>query len=492
MAISQGVFDLKIAQLNQETITSFKDHKRETPVIHPRNEKDTYIAGDVITFDLKGQGVDYINLNNCVLYFPIQCPNYGVYADRKWNHLLYGAVGSISRLQITSGSVDIMDFNSNYGKFVYLEILGNVDSENYKSWLCGFDNTYTSGSINYNDNFDALNYYRPSDLPVDVNEDPVIRTFRVPLITILDAGGYIPVYNLAEQLQIKLTLEKAKEVCWGGTTDNELKYEIKGPYMVLDGLTVLGGGKMNAQPYRFHSINAIAYKNQITKENENISYDIKKTSLKKHLGFFYNDETDYTWDYRIRRCFFGGNTPTNTQPDGTVSSDLCDTFVFNLGGVNFPYEQPVQGFDQYIQVLKYFHKYDLTNGLDDLWMYDLYSGWDWAKNIREPVQRLGTGETTYCQIPFVNSVLCANFDRLEQTSEIISGIDSERFDIQLRLTGLRRTGGGALKGRIRYTEPYTTTSVTIDKNLTGDLFYCCAFWYDCIVTFAGGQVNIKD
>jgi hypothetical protein len=490
MAISQGVFDLKIAQLNQETITSFKDHKRETPVIHPRNEKDTYIAGDVITFDLKGQGVDYVNMNNSILYFNVTCPNYGDETTRTWNHLLYGSMGLIARFQITSGSVDIMDINSNYGKFVYLELMGNVESENYKSWFNGIDGLFSSGSILFNDDLNLKQYYRPSDLPVNAQGDPVSRRFKVPLITILDAGGYIPVYNLAEQLQIKITLEKARDCIWGADTEAGLKYEVKSPTMQLDGLTVLGGGKMNDQPYRFHTVNAISYKNQITKSNENISYDIKKTSLKKHLGFFYNEQQSLEMDYRVRRCFFGGQTVSNfAGTNSTVSSDLCNTFVFNLGGVNFPYEQPLQGHDQYIQVEKYFHKYDLTNGLNDNWMFEIYSGWDYSKSIFEPYETaVASGLTQMSQIPFVNTVLCAGFDRLEQTGEIISGIDSERFDIQLRLTSLTRA---TTPGTFKYYEPFlpaTEVTVTFD----GDLSYCCLFWYDCIVTFAGGQVNIKD
>ncbi len=488
MALSQGVFDLKIAQLNQETITSFKDHKKESPKVHPRNEKDTYTSGDVITFDLKGQGVDYINMNNSALYLEIKPNNTTQGADDQDLNLLYGTCGLIARLQITNGSVDLMDINSNYGKFVYLEVLGNAGSENYKSKNVGIDGLWSSGLTNFQDDID-LQLECPSS--IDAN---VYHNFRVPLITILDAGGYLPVYNLAEQLQIKITLEQGRQCVWGGTTLSANNYLITRPFMVLDGLTVLGGGKMNNTPYRFHAINAISYKNQISNESESLSYDIKKTSLKKTMGFFYNEETDFTMDYRVRRCFLGGSTVGNHRGNvnGALVAPLCTNFVFNLGGKNFPYEQPLDEQSQYIQVEKYFHKYDLTNGLDDDWMMGFFSGWGVGKCIHEPYRRavVPAVDSLMTNIPFVNTILCCSFDRLDQTSEIISGIDSERFDIQLRFTGLSRI---ADQGIFAWFNPWGQGApVVTEFEFEGSIYYNAIYWYDCIVTFSGGQINIKD
>ena len=231
MATTTTVLDLKGSQQTQNTITVFKNHEKKWLKITPTLQKTSYKAGDLVRFAFKGQGGDYINFNGSSLWVHMK-------ASVDASLVPAGLLGLISRFQFRSGVFDFEDIH-HYDRYMTSMAYGNVKKNTQIldiKWK-------TSAPDTLSDNFQWL---------------------RVPLITCLDAGGYIPVYNLAEELEMRLTLNDPYKFIRKAEEDGaNITYEIDDLYFMVDGITATSGGTLNETPFKFHSHTCLGFQDQM-------------------------------------------------------------------------------------------------------------------------------------------------------------------------------------------------------------------------------------
>jgi hypothetical protein len=420
-----AITDLKEAQGQQNKIVVFKNHEKKYQKILPIQQLTTYKAGQVLEFSFKGQGVDYINFNGSTLMIQVTMSTVN-------QELPFGTEGFIQRFQFRSGTYDFQDIFG-YGRWLYSEIRGAM------KW-------------GYTDEL-SKNYSTQAGHPVGG-----ICWLRIPIVTCLDSAGYFPIYNLAEDLRIRLTLAPDLECCSCLSDHAGVRvgsYTINNAYFLVDGLTGISGSNLDDLPYKFHSINVIGFRDSIPNYDawgintlHKISYDIKKTSLKSCYCCI---RVNPTWVTPANQTNVQ-NLDTFNQTLGGGATGNIDSYTYTLGGIQFPFQNGVENDHQaYIQYEKHFHRQDsspLTTAFQNTY----------ANFVLLPAN---PGTTS-------DYAMYGDFDRLDQVSEIISGIDSERFPIQLSWTSLSN-------GLVAFT--------CIQE---------CWFTYDIVVTLVGGEIKIED
>jgi hypothetical protein len=390
-----AINDLKLAQNRTNEVTIFKNHEKKWQHITPYNSKGVYHAGDLLEFNLKGQGIDYINMNGSSLLVNIEFATGGA-------QLPFGTVGLINRFQFRSGAFDFQDI-INYNRFVFYTLMG--------SSKVGFTDSLTKTSLDSNTVGNLTNGN--------------VSWLKIPLITALDAGGYVPVYNLAEDLRLRITLEDTGVVSSGGGI-----YEISDAYLFVDGLTATSGANLDDSPYKFHTTNVIGFKDALSNSAViKISYDVKKTSLKGFLGqvCFGNNDTAY----KIRNSYI----------------NLCSQYKFTMGGINYPFQNYISvPVEAYIEFEKYFHRQDSS-----------------IVNTAFSVNYTNYSDTNETHVDI--GLLTGCFDKIDQSMDIVSGLDTERFPITVEIT-----------------------------NNLGTVFTTLFGWFtfDVIITIIGGEIKIED
>jgi hypothetical protein len=385
------ILDLKQAQQTQNSIITFKNHLKQKYVIHPLNSGSQFISGNILEFSLKGHGLDYINLGNSYLtcQLTLTTPSTNLFDARI--RMPLGTAGLINRVQVRIGSYDIQDIQY-YGQWFYWSQMNKM-------------------------------YQRANNLIIGIHADHNKQSYPsnteasviLPVWTCLDNGGYLPIYNLAEDLRIRIYLATPQEALAEynlplNADVNDINYIlpsflIEDPVFIVDGLIATQGSILTNEPYVFASENWLGFKDIFTQPQNNlpithkISFDIKKTSVKKNLCVYLKCPP---LNIYLQTYEFGG------------FNQWIESYYYSMGGQNFPYSDPVdEAIKKYVEFLKYNGRDNNTVEPNYLWNTSNYNGVS-NQNHRT----------------FSNACICGNFDRLPYQPSIISGLDTERYPIQ--------------------------------------------------------------
>ena len=428
-----GIFNLKKAQQSQKVGIVFKNHQKRWAKITPENKKELYNPGDVMKFRMKGQGVDYINFDSSFLMMQ-------VYVDAVTTHFLNGSYDMIYRQQTRSGAFNLEDVIE-ANRFLTFEFTGSVHG--------------------YHENHGFLDHFSQTSIGAASIDLPITKLtaiwVKVPFRTILDAGDYIPIYQLAETLDLIFTLNSTAKTLYSIAND----YHVVDAYILADGLVATNNSVLDNSPYKFPSVailnfvdqigNLINYNEANTKGlRKTVTHDIKKTSLKKWVGGFFSDTP----------VVFENLSHPREYP---LSLDV-EAIEFSMGGILYPY---INGLDSkqllWTEVQRYFHL--LENTISTIANRYLQYNTTWFR------------ESTADNIGFYNNhfpaFFCACFDRLNQRNDIVSGLDTERNDVNITFKGLK----GCIDG---------------NGNILPIMYLISFYIYNIMVTILGGEIKIED
>jgi len=464
----EGIRNLKLAQLRNNQLLTFKDHSRRWTRVYPQNAKFPYKENDLIKFSLKGADVDYINFNSSALVVTIKTFNSA--KEQAALLLPWTILGILKRYQLRSGIEDVEDIME-YGKMIWAEKMGTWKRNAQK---------IDQGWFSYK----RQNYVHNGEY-----------TFRIPLVTLLDMGGYIPAYNLAEQLKIIFTLAPNEEVLasqreelWGETVQAG-SYEIADLYWLIDGIVVRSGGEMDPAPYKFMTTSCYAIREVQEASIKTITnYDLHRTSLKKFMMFFQDLPQNFV--------NMTANTYTTYDQLANMRPLGLNGLAFSLGGVLWPYRNGLTNLlEMWFQFQKFFSRYD-SSGNEDNYLVEYEDGWKAPMEIHEPIVSTGyinpnnwregfalgagtlyfppTGTNTQIE----RTMYAVTLDVLDQENNVVSGMESERVDVQVQLSFdqvPRPIGYG--------TDP--------DENEGRILWRYSYFYYDVVVQIIGGQIKVE-
>jgi len=429
---TKGIFDLKAVQQNAREVVVFKNHLRQYIKIRPKNVRDNWTHGNTIEIPLVGQGLDYINFEGSMLVFTMSTAQGAGVPTYK---LAFGAAGLIQRYQLRAGTTDVEDID-NYGRYVWLNVMGHGHHD-----------------LNMSDAYMSKAMDQTFDNTKGVEE----RTMRIPLITIFQNAGYVPIYNIAEELVLRLELVNPLDWIFAANNAALVSYQVTDIYFLADGLTATSGGNLSDQAFRFHAHTAFSRVEELTPltpvRTDRFVYDLKKTSMKKFLAMF-----------------SAGRPANNTGAKRVMLSSEVDhpytNYGFSLGGQPFPFKETLKTpIEMYFQYQKYFHRQDaIGNATEGVADYDA-----------DIIQLAGTFIAAPNDIKRIYPA--AVFDKLDQIGTIVSGIDTERYDIVFELT---------YKTSQRPDPPAQATN---EFNATRLFVF---FVWDVIVTIIGGEIKIED
>jgi len=421
---TQGIYDLKAVQQNAQNVTVFKNHLRQYVKIRPKNQRPFWAYGNTIEIPLLGQGLDYINFAGSSLVVEMELVNLNdaqPYPDNV--EMLFGMCGLIRRYQLRAGAADIEDID-HYGRFMWLQMMGHA-------------------AITINETESLVNPFSNDTWNRTANQNH--RTFKVPLITMFEKAGYVPIYNIAEDLVLRLGLANPNDWLRGsgntGGVPNTASYRIRDAYFLADGMSATSGGQLSDQPFRFHTHTSFGRVETVPEGDsilERYVYDLKKTSMKKWIGMFAREKQV---------------DQQNTIEDGMESRANTDDFQYGffLGGQPFPFKETIKTpLDAFYQYKKYFNRQDAIGNADAGVVH-------YRNNFLIDATELHDFQRFYP---------CAVFDKLDQTGKVISGIDTERYDIELQI------------------------EANTDQLEVARLF--SYFTWDVIVTIIGGEIKLED
>jgi len=442
-----GIFNLKKAQQSQKQGIVFKSHQKRWAKISPENKKATYGANDEMKFKMKGQGVDYINFESSFLLVKIWATTYHHGADLG-QCFINGAHDLIYRQQTRSGAFNLEDVIE-VNRFLTMEFMGSV---------------HTNDAGHYKDYFAKIDIGVEDQLLPHTAETAV--WVKVPFRTILDAGDYIPVYQLAESLDLIFTLNTNGKTLLHKNFDGGLAntftsvYQITDAYILADGLVATNNSILDNTPYKFPSVAVINFVDQLPPMNayeatagaglqRTFTHDVKKTSLKKYLAGFFCDSYDTV-------------QALAQNPKKYPQSLNASTIEFSMGGILYPY---INGLDNkqlmWTEVERYFHLLENTiSTVASKWLNYEHHWFD-ASHI------VGGSYSEH-----FNTIYAAVFDRLNQRNDVVSGIDTERYDVNITFKGLR----GVLKNGVHL-----------------PIIYLVSFYlYNIMITIIGGEIKVED
>jgi len=418
--VSRAIFNLKQSVQAGLSKTVFKNHRRQKLYIRPINEKAYYVENDIVKFDLKGHGVDYINLQNSF----IMCEITGI-KDSNYNsptkqtiYLPYGTVGLLRRFRLLFGSVSLQDLE-NCGLLWWMLMYGSSVQEN-QNLGTGFTTT--------------------CDFKIDgTKNNPA--TMKIPFMTILDICKEIPIFQVADRVTMEFTLNSANNcICCEKEDTQGAKFMITKMRLVVDGRVATSGGILEGSEFTFHSWDWRGYQNFLNQEQKSfsISYDLKKSSVKRFIS---------KWVFPQATDFPAGTSFIKSEPN------QLKYWYFSMGGKYLPYDFPMDNtMIMYQQLLSFFH-------------LNFNMGFLTNQTIQYCTNT--DSSTGHALHNFLKNFFwfCCVFDRLPQNNQVMSGISTERFDIQLH--------------------------VDLAIQLLTPLLVSF-FEYDIIVHFRGGLIEIED
>lgn len=416
---SRGVFDLKGMQQSLHDLTVLKDHRKETLRIRPVNQKVEYSPGDIMTFNLKGQGLEYINLNGSLLFFRIMgTDNAGAFAAASL--ILNGAFSVIDRQEVRIGEENIEDYYKSNG-YMQLSTKGGIKVGNDGGiWYDQFSGTIV-----------ATDAHIANCQPTTAGG----RWFNVPFRTCLDAGGYLPIYNLAESLEIRFTFAPAIDVIYNAGAQ-DASYRITDAYLLADGVNTTSGAILNQKPFRFKTHFIECYRDQVTgpavigdRKTITVSHPIHRTSVNSWMGAFF-DRTGTAISAAAPAHSTGtANVGARLNPE----SQNLQSIEFSMNGKLMPYNFALDSKELlFTQLIKYMRMQD--NTLNDRWQTYLKFNDDLWWNL----DATAVGGLLNS---FPKAFFAVDFEVMDQTSDIVSGMSTIDQNIEIRMTGLNFCNG---------------------------------------------------
>jgi len=416
---AEAIFNLKSAQAPSQRVVVLKNHERKVVNIYPDSRKSEYLPGDIIEFSLKGQGLDYINLGDSTLWVKAAATD-PTHPDR--TRLLHGLFDIFQRQEIKYGSNTISD-NVACNKYLYLNYKGSVN----------YGGTLGAGWTS-NMSLTKLGPDSYAGYPFEPE-----RWHQVPFRTILDDAGYLPISNLAQNLTLRWTIAPPIEVIGPENYEENKEIPQNASYKILDiflelvGEVVLSGGELNAEPIKYHTLDYISFQNQISSAQAlttvypyqggadfSFSYPIHRSSLKSMIGAFFDNA-----GIPIEGTDSEAGVPTlgsrkNPQNQG------CYRIIPSIAGEYYPYRNGLRE-DAFIfrEVQRYFRKVDNTLGNSEISLIN-FNNQNWSSVITED-------NNIFTFRPFF---FCVNFDKIDQNSQITSGINTINTNVDCTWEGL--------------------------------------------------------
>ncbi len=203
-----GINNIKSAQKSSENI--LMNHWRQTVFIKPDAQRDYYWPSEEFTLTLKGPTIDYINLNNSYLYFKVRIISNNLIdsdnvpgQDKNTNFFPYvfagGGAAFIDTLTVFNGQQEIEKI-PNYNILMNLLIEHHL-RDKFRNEETLFNATPLDSA--YRDYLHVRD--RSTDSPKGQAWSKP-RWIQIPLVTTLEAGEYLPVYQLIQPIQIKIKL----------------------------------------------------------------------------------------------------------------------------------------------------------------------------------------------------------------------------------------------------------------------------------------------
>lgn len=450
---SVALTDLKQSQVKD--IIVLKNNKKNKLFVTPINDKDIYRQNDTMTFSIKPEGYHFIDFNTLCLSWDYGCfcdgttfVNQNFTSENHWMVPMFGAWSCIKRVELIVGSKVKEDID-HYNILTTFKIIGNLKL-GYFEKLNGCSLTVKERAFEcYTKGDTAVKFFR----------------YQIPLYGLLEAGGWLPIYNLAEDLRIRITFEKNTRCLMFGDQDWEdgnisltvkPSYHIKNARLSFNCINVTVGGKLDPIPYTFASkttdVTQFFWKSGVTTFSSYLQY--RKLSVQKLAIIQITDEM-WTRDYPTNKATADlfRQEILATYTDGGISGGLLGvtgSYLLKLGGVNYPYQDKVvHKIDMYNNYLEYFNDFDSNTNLSNRTV------------SYEPF--LAGGNSRQWDVGF-NFAVCISLQQLPFNNKVLSGINLELTPLHIILQG----------------------NHTVNTNV----FIFCT--QDVIVSFSAGTLNIEN
>ena len=193
------IFNLGETQRAKQQIINFKNHEYKLGIVRPKYAKEEYRGGDEMQFSLKGLGVDYLNFNNSRLRCEI---TYTIKGTGTVDTTLYilSSFWLINRLKFEYGTEVLCDI-SNYGRTLFNHWMGTSKVSN--------------PLVEYKLNVKANPVLTLDPFTGDDTKASKTTHVTIPLLTLFDEAGYVPMYKLADELIMTIKLPPAKNIMKG-------------------------------------------------------------------------------------------------------------------------------------------------------------------------------------------------------------------------------------------------------------------------------------
>jgi len=264
--------------------------------IEPDDRKATYSEKDIVTFPLVDRRLDYINLNNAILAFKVRLYNADEFVrdDFFQKVLTLGGLTFIHEIHLYQETTDF-EIIPYYNVARAIQIASQVPKH------------YT--------NEDTLMYLQTTDvayqerlLKHDAGGYSETHWVMVPLLTILDAAGWIPIYKLNAPIFLEITLEQFtasfQTQAYGGNAldnigapqtyvDTVYEWEISKMFLYAHGLVKLTKQGLSKESYTWWAQTIDVRRFQTTgAEEESVTFKHRSASLRSATAVFMDP---YTW-----------------------------------------------------------------------------------------------------------------------------------------------------------------------------------------------------
>jgi len=404
---------VNIKPLQQQTATMLTGHMSKQVDLYPDTQRDNYNPSEIFTITLNAIDVDYISFEDSVLWAKVKTTSTGnihycdinVNASRgksSWSNIhtrfkfpALGGASYIERFRIFAGTTEIQDYEKYYFLWGTLaEMAAPRGFENYENMLMNsraspkvVEMMRSDGDSHLNDPATALapaTAAPPAGTPVKGTYDVWIQ---IPLLSVFNDAGYIPNYQMGNKikLEFKLTpndlpyragyspgntaavsaavygnVEYVPNTQWTVAVpaaatimyieESKFSWVLKNIVLRVNGLTVLQGGQLDAQPVEIFTHSYSVMTSPTTGgADERIPFQIKKSSIRKLHAIFTDAQVSTNQDWNRSSidqwCRAGtvGSVNRSTVDTGTWPVEVgkeynpsITWFAVELGGKRFP------------------------------------------------------------------------------------------------------------------------------------------------------------
>lgn len=485
-----AITDVKELAQNMEDIVSLKNWTNRRVKIYPDYNRTKWTSEQTATFSISSTDLDMWDIQGSSIWIRLlirsgtgTAPHatMGVTLPR-------GTVGLINRFTVKNGAFTVQDVE-HYNDYLWTQwVLHNGNHSDPEAWmwtdndLFGEDISTTVPASGSWGMYDASTRETNKLFVPNANTTEKGVWLRLPLISVLDKTSYIPMYNLGEKLQLEIKWAADNEVFTtmivGANTAKSMasaiasKYEITDMYMDAVGLQALEGGVLTGQPFIFTSFNVMGFTASPNSGQSvvKLNHDLKKTSVKKSItiirpkelkigGSADADSLLTTWTVLHRSSSWSKSCAAIGDTGGGII-DRVTKFHGLMGGTIYPYPTPLESYREYYDQLKrYGEQHSVFKSPQDTskWMIE------YNTNYLNNNQTCGTADKWHnSRFRFFPMI----FDRLDQSSTIISGQDSERYTLQQVWEA--------------------------NNGLAADTMFLTFYDFNVVVTISGGEIVVND